>query len=107
MVILEGVRLKAFPKNTKGGNISDLKLCKNYPDRFSVPVNNEVQHLFAFEMSFIWRKYQHGIITKARDKKVLLHYFGHLTENAVLFSNEYCPRMHQLTFQSLSFPLGN
>lgn len=72
MEILERVRLKTFPKNTKDGDINCLKLCKNNPNRFPVSVSNEVQHLFDFEMSFIWSKYQVGIITKAKDKKVLL-----------------------------------
>lgn len=105
MGILEGVGLKAFPKNTKGRDISGLKLCKNNPNRFPVSVSNEVQHLFAFEMPFNWSKHQAGIITKAR-KKMLLVILGHLPENVILFSNGSCPRMHQLTFKALSFPLG-
>jgi len=57
MEILEGVRLKAFSKNAKGEDIRGLNLCKSNPNRFPVSVSNGIQHLFSFEMSFIWSKY--------------------------------------------------
>lgn len=64
------MRLRVFPKNTRGRDNNDLKPCKNNPEKFPVcPSLMRFQHLCAFKMAFIWSKYQVGIVRKEKEKK--------------------------------------